>query len=391
MNAQALTTAGVAALLGAFLAACGSDSVAGKTTTTTNGGDLVALGPDGTPLSGCVALAARSWDTTLSQPGQLDTLRGDSVGRISLGGEAYAFVEIRDASGALGARVLLPRVEDGFRQSVSLDSLRDLSGVWADRAGIANGSLVLDSSLVSAATLGPDGAFTFRSVAPGSYGLLLRETVRPARPFGEVHLGTGSRGVRYTGSGNVVLTGDTTGSPFWIDDFEPGGLRPLLRSAQPDASPWFVWWTWANMVRPATSSPEDILSAIVPDTSRGGSSFQARFATTGPNAWVALGVTNLHLDLGARREVCLGYRSDSPMVVEFQRDSIAGQRPTFWDTLPRAAQWRDTCAALSNFSPGPGTPDSLGTWSAFGRRVLVIQFLATTGATHLDLDDLRLR
>lgn len=391
MKARALASASVVSLLGAFLVACGNDSVAGKTTTTTNGGDLVALGPDGTPLSGCVALAARSWDTTLSRAGQLDTLRGDSLGRISLGGEAYAFVEIRDASGALGARILLPRVEDGFRQLVSLDTLRDLAGVWADRAGVSNGSLVLDSSLVSAATLGPDGAFTFRSVAPGTYGLLLQESTRPARPFGEVHLGAGSRGVRYTGSGNVVLAGDTTASPFWIDDFEPGSLRPQLRSAYPNASPWFVWWTWANMVRPASSSDSDLLSAIRPDSTRAGSTFQARFTTTGPNAWIALGVTNLQANLQARREVCLGYRSDAPMVIEFQRDSIAGQRPTFWDTLPPAPQWRDTCAALSNFSPGEGTPDSLRTWSAFGRRVLVIQFLATTGATHLDLDDLRLR
>lgn len=342
MIARALAATCIATLLGVILVACGSDSLAGKTTTTTNGGDLVALGPDGAPLAGCVALAARSWDTALSQPGPLDTLRGDSLGRISLGGEAYAFVEIRDASGALGARVLLPRVDDGFRQPVSLDTLRDLSGTWADRKGISNGSLVLDSSLVSAATLLPDGGFTFRSVAPGTYGLLLQESTRPARPFGEVHLGAGSRGVRYTGSGNVVLTGDTTGSPFRIDDFEPGGLRPLLRSAQPDASPWFLWWTRANMVRPATSSPEDILSAIGPDTSRGGTSFQARFATTGVDAWVALGITNLHLDLGARREVCLGYRTDAPMVIEFQRDSLAGQRPTFWDTLPPAPQWRDT-------------------------------------------------
>lgn len=391
MIARALTRAGIAALLGALLVACGNDSVAGKTTTTTNGGDLVALGPDGLPLAGCVALAARSWDTALSRPGELDTLRGDAAGRISLGGEAYAFVEIRDASGALGARVLLPRVDDGFRQSISLDTLRDVSGIWADRAGIADGSLVLDSSLVSSAALGPDGAFTFRSVAPGTYGLLLRETTRSARPFGEVLLGAGSGGVRYTGSGNVVFAGDTTGSPFWIDDFEPGGLRPRLRSTLPDASPWFVWWTWANMVRPASADPDSVLAAMGPDASRGGSTFQARFATTGPNAWVALGVTNLQLDLGARREVCLGYRTDAPMVVEFQRDSIGVQRPTFWDTLPPAPQWRDTCAALSNFSPGPGTPDSLGTWSTFGRRVLVIQFLATTGATTLDLDDLRLR
>lgn len=389
MIARTWTSTALATLFGTFLVACGSDSVAGKTTTTTNGGDLVALGPDGNPLSGCVALAARSWDTVLSRPGELDTLRGDTAGRISLGGEAYAFVEIRDASGALGARVLLPRVDDGFRQSVPLDTLRDLSGTWADHAGIADGSLVLDSSLVSAATLGPDGAFTFRSVAPGTYGLLLQENTRPTRPFGEVHLGSG--GVRYTGSGNVVFTGDTTGSPFWIDDFEPGSPRPLLRSAYPDASPWFVWWTWANMVRPASSSDSDLLSAIRPDSTRAGSTFQARFTTTGPGAWIALGITNLQANLQARREVCLGYRSDAPVVVEFQRDSIGGQRPTFWDTLPPAPQWRDTCAALSNFSPGLGTPDSLRTWSAFGRRVLVIQFLATTGATTLDLDDLRLR
>lgn len=389
MTPRAAASTGLAFLAGAFLVACGGDSVAGKTTTTTNGGDLVALGPDGTPQAGCIALAARSWDSARSRPGIVDTLRSDGEGRIALGGYAYAFVEIRDPSGRLGARVLRPRVDDGFRQTVALDSLLPLSGRWSDRASIGIGSMVLDSSLAGSASLGPDGAFLFRDVAPGTYGLILEGDGRPPRPFGSVHLH--AAGARYLGSGNVILDRDTTGSPLWIDDFEPGRMRPLLRSALPDASPWFVWSTWADMVRPATADPESVLAAMGPDPTRGGSTFQARFTTTGPGAWVALGITNLEIDLSVRRDVCLGYRSDAPFVVEFQRDSIAGQRPSFWDTLPPAPRWRDTCAALSSFTPGTGTPDSLATWKAFGRRVLVIQFLASNGATYLDLDDLRLR
>lgn len=389
MNPRSAASTGLAFLAGAFLVACGGDSVAGKTTTTTNGGDLVALGPDGTPQAGCIALAARSWDSARSRPGVVDTLRGDAMGRIPLGGAAYAFVEIRDSSGRLGARVLRPRVDDGFRQSVVLDGLLALTGSWSDRASIGVGSLVLDSSLAGSASLGPDGAFVFRDLAPGTYGIRLEADGRLPRPFGTVHLRPGE--VRYRGSGNLILDRDTTGSPLWIDDFEPGPIRPQLQSAFPGASAWFVWWTWADMVRPAAADPESVLAAMGPDSTRGGSTFQARFTTTGPGAWVALGITNLAIDLSARRDVCLGYRSDAPIVVEFQRDSIAGQRPSFWDTLPPAPRWRDTCAALSSFTPGTGTPDSLGTWSAFGRRVLVIQFLATTGATLLDLDDLRLR
>jgi hypothetical protein len=79
------------------------------------------------------------------------------------------------------------------------------------------------------------------------------------------------------------------------------------------------------------------------------------------------------------------------MWVEFQRDSVASVRPYLNATVPASETWRDTCVSTSVFQPGPDTPDSLKTWDSFARRVLVIQFVATTGATHLDLDDIRLR
>ena len=61
MSLRAPSTALLAALCASgLLSACGSDSVAGKTTTTGNGGGIVALGPDGRPLAGCLALTARN-------------------------------------------------------------------------------------------------------------------------------------------------------------------------------------------------------------------------------------------------------------------------------------------------------------------------------------------
>ena len=377
------------AVAAGFLVSCGYDTVAGKTTTTTNGGGtIVAVGPDGSPLSGAVAYAARSWDTLAGTPGIVDTLHGDSTGAIALARDAYAFLEIRDSSLNLGAWVKLVVVRDGNTRTIRLDTLRCLKGRWADRASVAQGRLFLDSTFRSE-SLPDDGSFEFDKVPAGDYALELDPDSGSLRPMGDARLGDGD--VRYVGSGNILLEGDTTGSPLWIDNFESGGIWPMIRSSYPSVSPWFVWSVQADLILPGSVEPASILRAIGPDSSRPGRVFHTRFTPTGSNAQVAAGITNLEIDLRARGEVCFSYRADGPVQVEFQRDSISGVRPSLSATLPPASQWNDTCASTSDFVPGTDTPDSLATWNAFARRVLVIQFSTYGAATFLDLDDIRLR
>lgn len=389
MRARSKAEGAILGLFAGLLVSCGDDTLAGKTTTTSNGGDLLAVGPDGTPIAGCVALAARTWNPVTGTPGVVDTLHGDAAGVVRLGEGGYAFVEIQDRAGRLGARIAGPRIIDKIRQSVALDTLRRFQGRWADRAGIADGRLFLDSSFSSAPLAAEDGSFAFEKVPQGEFALMLDADTRTVRPMGRVRLARDE--IRYTGSGNVLLDGDTTRSPLWIDDFESGGVWPSLRPSLPEVSPWFVWWTETDMTLPVSSDPESVLTAIGPDSIRAGRTFHARFATTGANALVAAGLTNMELDLRSRSQVCLSYRTDSPLRIEFQRDSVGGVRPTIWTTLPPAPTWRDTCASTNGFVPTSDTPDSLTTWSGFAKRVLVIQFVASTGATHLDLDDIRLR
>ena len=79
------------------------------------------------------------------------------------------------------------------------------------------------------------------------------------------------------------------------------------------------------------------------------------------------------------------------MKLQFQRDSVGGVRPTMSSQVGSSADWRDACLTLASFVPEPDTPDSLRTWSSFGKRVLVIEFQVPAGGTFLDLDDIFLR
>jgi len=373
-----------------LFAGCGNDTVAGKTTTTTNGGGgkLLAVGPDGAPLSNCVALAARSWDPVHGAPGEVDTLTGDAAGIISLAHDSYAFVEVRDNSGKLGALARRVVGRDGIRQTVPLDTLRQIECRWADRASVSNGRMFLDSTFRSA-SVRPDGSFGFDKVPIGAYALSLAADATPTRPTGKLNLDPS--GVRYTGSGNVVVTGDTTGSPLWIDDFETVSYFPLLHRSVPSSSPWYVWASLATMSLPVPSDTTSMLKAIGPDSVRPGRAFHSRFVATDPYAWVAAGITGMELDLGARSQLCFGYRSDTLLKIQFQRDSIGMVRPTLSSVLPSSRQWKDVCISTTDFVPNDDVPDSLRVWSAFGRRVLVIEFQTPSGGTFLDLDDIRLR
>ena len=369
-----------------FLAACGGESLAGKTTTTTNGG-LVALGPDGAARPGCVALAARGWDALSGRPVGVDTLRSDADGRIEVP-EGISFLEIRDSSAPLGARVLPGGALDKIRREVRLDTLREVRGTWPDRAGTGGERLVLDSSFQTAAVRGSDGAFTFPAVPAGRYQLSLDPGQGPIRPMGSFVLSKAER--RFEGPGNVVIADDTTGSPLWIDDFEAASKRSLLGANIPGASPWYMWWMGVQMSLPTSVEPDSIPRAIGLDSTRPGKVFHARFVSQDASAWVALGLTNLRIDLRARRQVCFAYRTDGSLRVEFQMDSVGNTRPTLLSSLPSSGSWIDTCLATSAFAPVSDTPDSLSTWPNFARRVLVIQFSALTGS-FLDLDDIRLR
>jgi hypothetical protein len=376
-------------LILAGLSGCGSDSLAGKTTTTGNGGGLVALGPDGSALSGCVVLAARSWDPVRGLPGAVDTLRSNASGSIPLPHEAYAFLEIQDSGRSLGAWTKGVFVPEGSHRTIVLDTMRPISGRWADRAGIANGRLFLDSSFCSTTLPNADGSFTFGKVPTGDYAMALDADAKEVRPMGSVHLE--ARDVRYRGSGNIVVTGDTTGSPLWIDDFESGSVLPLLHRSVPTASAWYVWASLATMTLPNLSQSDSILQAIGPDSTRPGRSFHSRFVTQDPYAWVALGIVGMEIDLSARSQLCFSYRSDTLLKIQFQRDSVGSVRPAMSSTTPSSRTWRDVCVPTSGFVPNPDTPDSLKAWSAFGKRILVLEFQTPSGGTFLDIDDIRLR
>ncbi len=375
--------------LAGLLVSCGNDTVAGKTTTTSNGGGVVAVGPNGKPLSGCVAFAARSWDPLAGKPGIVDTLQGDSAGNIPLLQEAYAFLEIQDSARSLGSWTKRVGVPVGSRRIIALDSLRPLQGQWADRASIVHGRLFLDSSFCSTPVQNSDGVFTFGNVPTSDYAMVLEADSMALRPMGSVRLGADN--VRYTGSGNIVVTGDTTGSPLWIDDFESGTIWPMLHQSVPGVTPWYTWSSLATMTLPTSNQSDSFLRAIGPDSTRAGRSFHSRFVTHDPYAWVALGLMGMEIDLSARSQLCFSYRTDTLLKIQFQRDSVGGVRPALSSTVPSSLEWRDVCVVTSGFAPNSDTPDSLKTWSNFGKRVLVIEFQTPAGGTFLDLDDIRMR
>jgi len=377
------------AIIVGFLFSCGNDTVTGKTTTTSNGGGVLALGPDGRPIAGCIAFAARSWNPLVGSPGIVDTLRSDSSGTIQLSQSTYAFMEIHDSSLVLGSSTRRIDVPAGSRWTIVLDSLGTVRGRWADRASIADGRLFLDSSFHSTRLPEADDSFDFDKVPIGDYEVMLQASGQAPRPMGEVFLGPS--GVRYLGSGNIVLTGDTTGSPLWIDDFESGTEFPLLHRSVPTVSPWYVWATSATLTLPVSSRPDSLLQAIGPDSTRPGRSYHSRFTSSSPYSWVALGLNGMEIDLRSRSMLCFSYRSDTLLKIQFQRDSVATVRPALSATVSSSLQWRDVCVATSGFAANSDTPDSLATWNAFGRRVLALEFQTPAGGTFLDLDDIRMR
>ena len=145
------------------------------------------------------------------------------------------------------------------------------------------------------------------------------------------------------------------------------------------------------MTVPAESLLNSLQGAIGPDSIRSGSTFHSKFVTHDPYAWVALGITGLEIDLSARSQLCFSYRSDSLLKIQFQRDSIGAVRPATSSTLPSSIQWKDVCLSTTDFVANDDTPDSLKTWTAFGKRVLVIEFQTPAGGSFLELDDIRLR
>lgn len=381
-----------AALVGALalVSGCGGDSVAGKTTTTTNGGGgVVARAPDGRPLAGALVLAARTWDSARGVWGAIDTLHCDAAGTVLLPTDRYAFLEIRDRSQQLGAWIKAVEVPEGSVRSLTVDTLRPLRGQWADRATTRAGRFYLDSSFHSA-DLGDLGtSFDFGRVPVGVYTLRLEGAGGDRRPMGTVLVEPSD--LRYVGSGNVVLEGDTTGSPLRIEDFEADPPVPLLRGSVPQVAGWYVWSTLMSVSLPTSSSDSTMRLAIGPDSLRPSRAYHSRFLATSPDGRIGFGLTRLHLDVGGRGSFCFRYRSDTSVTVQFQRDSLAGGRPAAIGTLPSSPAWVDACLATSDLVPNGETPDSLKTWSAFGKAILTIEFHAPAGGTYLDLDDIRMR
>jgi len=152
-----------------------------------------------------------------------------------------------------------------------------------------------------------------------------------------------------------------------------------------------MWNYQADMRLPGSSEADSVRKAIGTDSARAGKVLRTRFTMVDPDALVAIGITNMEIDLRPRTEVCLGYRADGPLRIEFQRDSVGQGRPALASILPASTAWKDTCAAIADFTPHADTPDSLKAWSAFGRRVLVLEFRTSGGASYMDLDDIRIR
>jgi len=371
----------------AGLVGCGTDSVAGKTTTTGNGGGLVAMGPDGRPASGCLVLAARSWDPVRGAPGTVDTLRSDSDGRVELPQEAYAFVEVRDETRGLGAWMRRVSVSEGSFERLSLDTLRGVRGRWSSGGVAAEGRMYLDSSFQSSA-LGSDGGFAFAQVPAGTWALRQSSGIGPSRELGALRVDSGK--ARSLGDGSVTVLVDSTAAPQWIDDFEAGSNIPRLHGSLPSVSPWYMWWVETNMTLPSSNDESSIVKAIGTDEARAGRSFHARFAPQGTSSWVALGLTGLELDWSGREGLCFGYRSDTVLKIQLQRDSVGAVRPTVSAWVPVSRAWRDVCVPFAAFVPNGDVPDSLKTWASFGKRILVVEF-QTAGGTSLDLDDILVR
>jgi hypothetical protein len=373
----------------AGLSGCGNDSVAGKTTTTGNGGGLVALGPDGQALSGCVVLAARSWDPVRGVPGIVDTVRGDAAGILRLPQETYAFLEIQDSGRTLGAwakRVLIP---EGSRRTMRLDTMRSIEGSWADRAGIVEGRIYLDSSFRSAPLRNADGRFSFGRMPSGDYSVKLDADAKALRSMGMLQIVLDD--VRYVGAGNIVVAGDMTGSPLLLDDFESGSNLSRLHDAYPDVSPWYMWWTEVEMFEPLSSRGDSMSLAIRSDASRPGRSFHSRFKALQSWSWLAVGIAGLRMDMANRSQLCFSYRCDTAFKVQLQRDSVGTVRPALFASIPSSVNWRDLCLETTSLVAEPGTPDSLSTWASFGKRVLTLEFHVPGGGSYLELDDIFLR
>lgn len=370
-------------VLALLLGGCGMDPVAGKTTTTGNGGGLVAMGPDGSPAAGCLVLAARSWDPAGGVPGVVDTLRVDKTGFVRLPAESYAFVEVRDEVRSLGAWVRRVSLTGDERTLLALDTLRSVRGSWGGSGG---GRVYLDSSFQSSRVT-DGGDFSLPQVPRGLWSLR-RSEGGASKGIGLLRME--SAGVACEGCGSATVALDPSRAPQWIDDFESGSNLPRLYASWPSVSPWYLWWIETDMVLPASNDEQAIQQAIGADSVRAGKVFHGRFAPRSPVAWVALGLTGLKLDWSARETLCFGYRSDTALKIQLQRDSVGGIRPTLSAWVPVSKTWKDACVPFSSFVPNPDVPDSLTTWPAFGRKVLTVEF-QTPGGTFLDLDDLLVR
>lgn len=370
-------------VLALLLGGCGMDPVAGKTTTTGNGGGLVAMGPDGSPAAGCLVLAARSWDPVGGVPGAVDTLRVDKTGFVRLPAESYAFVEVRDEVRSLGAWVRRVSLAGDERKLLALDTLRAVRGNWG---GAGGGRVYLDSSFQSSA-VASDGSFAFPQVPAGRWALRGDEDGSP-QALGTLSVAAGTAGCG--GCGEVSVALDPTAAPQWIEDFEAGSNLPRLYASWPGVSPWYLWWVQATMVLPASNDGDSILKAIGPDSVRAGKVFHGRFKPASPYAWIALGLTSLELDWSARQSLCFGYRSDTALKIQVQRDSVGTLRPAASAWVPASKTWRDVCVPFSGFVPDADVPDSLATWPVFGKRIRTLEFHSPAG-TYLDLDDILVR
>jgi hypothetical protein len=380
-----LTTAWIATGL---LTGCGNDEVAGRSTTTTNGDGVIAIGMDGTPRHSAYALFISQWDSIRGTAIGIDTVRTDANGILRIPKTRFTFVEIQDPLDSTALWMHSGDLFPGNLTPVRLLTTHTLKGRWLDFLTEPGARVYIDSSLRSS-PLGPNGEFRFDNMPQGTHALRLANAKGSTRPMGLFNLS--GVGIVYSGAANLSITGLQTPAPFWIDDFEAGSVFPMAKSGIPNLTRWYMLVVNSTLSQPRSTQMDTLREAFRYDSARGSRVFETKYITNPDFATVGLGSHGYHSNLLERTEFCLAYRSDRAIQIQLHRDKVGDSTPMFKVNLDSSLVWKDACVRFSDFKKATGTPDSLGTWSTFGRDILTIHILGSVGSTYLGLDDIRIR
>lgn len=359
-----------------LLLGCAGDQVAGKSTTTGNG--LLPLDESGQVVMGVAARGAHGWDSVARRPTDTVRLVQRADGWIDLEGQSWAFVELRDASGARGS--LVRRVTDRTTLELPLRAPLSLRARWLDHATFP-GSRALAESTFATSPVGDSGTWAIEGFVPEGTRLGF------ATPSGSF-LAAGR--IRGDSLGDVSLNLSRSSGPLslLVDDFEGSPPTPRLALGWPGTSRWQLFPRVATLLDPSGNDSLSVRSAIRTDADRGGHFLSITLRADSAASYVAAQVSFPALDLRERRSLCFQYRSDRRVKVELLGTDSGSGAPGYSLYVPPTASWVDTCVALSDLDPQPQNPVWASTWTGFAARVRILQFLATSGSSHLGLDDI---